>query len=257
VAGVAAGRTIYLAECAPCHGVKGDGKGPRARRFSQRPADFTQGIYKLQSTLSDTPADDLPLDADLERTVRQGMSSTEMPPFQGVLSPAGIRAVVQYIKTFSPRFSDPNQPAPEKALAKIPESRPFPPSEESAAKGKAVYEDKSCGDCHAANGEGNSEETDKWGYPVRLVDFRNGLFISGPSDIDLYRVITTGLRSTSMDPFGGSLSEEETWQLVDYIRSFEEKPSGFRKLMRFLLADRPSGFDYRDRFPPHDEGAKE
>jgi len=249
VAAVAAGRTIYQAECAQCHGTKGDGKGISARRFAQHATDFTQGVYNLQSTLSDAPSADLPLDADLERTVRQGMSSTEMPPFEGVLSPASIRAVVQYIKSFSPRFSDPNAPAPEAALAKLPASRPGSPSEQSVAAGKSVYASKSCADCHGDDGTGNSDEKDQWGFPVRLVSFRNGIFKSGPSDGDLYRSITTGMRGTSMHPYGGTATEEETWQLVDYIRSFEVKPAGVGKLLRLLLVDRPSGFDYRDRFP--------
>jgi mono/diheme cytochrome c family protein len=249
VAAVAAGRTAYEAECAPCHGIKGDGRGTSARRFAQRPTDFTQGVYKLQSTLSDSPGNDLPVDADLERSVRQGMSSTEMPPFQGVLSPASIRSVVQYIKTFSPRFSDPQVPRPETAVAKLPESRPSAPSEESAAAGKAVYQSKACADCHGETGEGNADEKDKWGFPVRLVSFRTGMFKSGPSDLDLFRSITTGMRGTTMDPYGGTVSEEETWQLVDYVRSLEDKPSVLFKWMRFLLADRPSGLDYRDRFP--------
>jgi len=245
VAAVAAGRTIYQAECAPCHGLRGDGKGIAARRFHQQPTDFTRGVYTLQSTLSDTPAADLPLDADLERSVRQGMSSTEMPPFQGVLSGAGIRAVVQYIKTFSPRFSDLNARPPEAALAKLPATRPFPPSAESVAAGKAVYQSQSCTDCHGDNGSGNSDEKNDWGVPVRLVDFRVGWFKSGPSDFDLYRSIWTGMRSTSMHPYGGTVTEEQTWQLVDYIRSLEVKRTGVGKLLRLLLVDRPSGFDYR------------
>lgn len=249
VAAGAAGRTIYEAECAACHGIKGDGQGISAKRFAQRPTDFTKGTYKLQSTLSGSPAGDLPLDADLERTVRQGMSSTEMPAFQGLLSPASIRAVVQYIKTFSPRFSDPQAAAPETALAKLPESRPAPASEQSIAAGKAVFQSKACTDCHGDTGEGNADEKDKWGFPVRLVSFRNGLFKSGPSDLDLFRSITTGMRGTSMDPYGGTVSAEETWQLVDFVRSLEDKPAGLRKWMRVLLVSRPSGFDYRDRVP--------
>ena len=247
VAAGAAGRTIYEAECAPCHGIKGDGLGISAKRFAQRPTDFTKGTYKLQSTLSGSPASDLPLDADLERTVRQGMSSTEMPAFEGLLSPAGTRAVVQYIKTFSPRFADPQAPAPETAMAKLPESRPSPASEQSVAAGKAVYQSKACTDCHGETGEGNADEKDKWGFPVRLVSFRGGMFKSGPSDLDLFRSITTGMRGTSMDPYGGTVSPEETWQLVDYVRSLEDKPDGLGKWLRVLLADRPSGLDYRDR----------
>jgi cytochrome c oxidase cbb3-type subunit 2 len=240
------GRVIYTAACATCHGINGDGRGPGARGFAQRPADFTRGVYKLQTTLSATPAADLPTDADLERTIRDGMPSTEMIPFRDRLTPASIRAVVQYIKTFSKRFEEADAQAIEAKVVKLPQARPFAPSPESVAAGREVYTNKSCSDCHGERGEGNADEVDTWGFPVRLVSFRNGVFISGTNDQDLFRTISTGARGTNMEAYRDQLTEQEIWQVVDYIRSLAERPTSLvGRLFRVLFVVEPSGMTYR------------
>jgi len=40
-AAIAEGEVLYTADCAACHGVKGDGDGPAATALPQRPSDFT------------------------------------------------------------------------------------------------------------------------------------------------------------------------------------------------------------------------
>ncbi|MBI4082501.1 MAG: c-type cytochrome [Candidatus Lambdaproteobacteria bacterium] len=243
---VTMGRGIYNAACATCHGIHGDGRGPGARGFAQRPADFTRGVYKLRSTSSETPSADLPTDADLERTIREGMPSTEMIPFRNLLTPASIRAVVQYIKTFSKRFEETDPPAIEAKVVTLPQVRPFPPSAESVAAGREVYTARSCADCHGERGEGNADEVDTWGFRVRLVAFQNGVFKSGTSDQDLFRTIATGARGTNMEAYHGQLTEQEVWQVVDFIRSLAERPTSLLgRLSRYLFVVEPSGMTYR------------
>jgi len=242
---VAAGREVYSWACASCHGERGDGHGPAARRFVQAPTDFTKGVYTLQSNLSESPESDLPTDADLARTIREGMSGTEMVPFRNVLSAASIAAVVQYIKTFSPRFSDPALPAPDSSVLKPPQARPFPPSPESAAAGKEIYKAKSCADCHGEQGEGNPDEKNKFGVPVHMNSFKAGYFKSGSSDADLFRTLSTGMRGTEMDAYHGTMTDQEMWQLIDYVRSLAQRPkSAFGTVIRYLFTERPSGLDY-------------
>jgi cytochrome c oxidase cbb3-type subunit I/II len=246
---VVLGRAVYLAECAACHGVRGDGRGPAAANFAQRPTDFTRGVYKLRSTLSSSPEGDLPTDADLVRTIRDGMSTTEMVPFRNVLSAESMLAVAQTVKAFSGRFADPGLPNPETIALKVGE-RPFPASESSAAAGKAVYESNKCADCHGERGEGNPDEKDKWGNPVRMVPFSLGYYKSGGTDQDLFRSIATGMRGTTMDFYKGSVGEQELWQLVDYVRSLTERPTNVvGRLIRYGFAVRPSGLVYRNAAP--------
>ena len=66
------GRKLYFRACAPCHGVQGDGNGPAARGFDPAPRNFRRGAYKFRTTVSGA----LPLDEDMERTIREGVPGT-------------------------------------------------------------------------------------------------------------------------------------------------------------------------------------
>jgi mono/diheme cytochrome c family protein len=116
---LALGEAVYRDNCAACHGEKGDGKGSQADRLKTKPRDFTGGIYKFRST----PSGSLPLDSDLERTVTTGIRGTSMLA-QRHLSQEETRAVVQYLKSVSPRFKNGKPPL---AII-IPRSRPQLPA---------------------------------------------------------------------------------------------------------------------------------
>jgi hypothetical protein len=100
------GQQVYAANCAVCHGVNGDGNGMAAHMFRVRPRDFRQGIFKFRST----PFGSLPTADDLLQSVTQGVRWTGMVG-RVDLPEADRLAVVQYLKTFSPRFAT-EPPAP-------------------------------------------------------------------------------------------------------------------------------------------------
>jgi len=236
----ALGKAVYVAACATCHGLKGDGKGPQSVGFAQHPTDFTKGEYVLRST-----TDDVPAPGDLERTIREGMSGTEMVPFGHVLSERSIAAVAAYVRAFSPDLADPEAVPDEDTIVKVP-PRPFPRTEQTIEQGQQVWEDNSCSDCHGDEGEGNPDETDSTGLRVVMVPFQDGYYKSGPKDSDLYRSIATGMTGTSMDAYEGEVSSQNIWKLVDYIRSLSasERQGLIGRTMDFFLRTRPSGFDY-------------
>ena len=95
------GKPIYERFCISCHGPQGDGLGYAAQWLDPMPRDFTSGIFKCRSTPSGT----LPTNADLLRTVETGIFHTYMPPW-GVLGDYNLRAVIEYIKTFSPKWKE-------------------------------------------------------------------------------------------------------------------------------------------------------
>lgn len=231
------GEAVYNAACAPCHGVQGDGDGPGADGFGFPATDFRRGVYKLRSTEYEA----LPTEADLRRTIRRGMSGTEMVPFRDLLTERSIRAVAAYLKTFSERFGDPDEPPPGEAMVELPAERPFERTPETVAAGREVYLDQECDTCHGTDGGGQGPDaeglTDDWDRPIRMFDWAHGEFKSGSTDLDLFRVITTGMNGTPMENYGEFTSAEERWQLVDYIRSFEEEDG----LFHWLFAERPSG----------------
>ena len=229
------GRNIYFDACASCHGIRGDGKGPAAQGFDPAPRNFRRGSYKFRTTVSGA----LPLDKDLERTVREGIPGTEMPRWKNVLSKHDIRTVVQYIKTFSPMFADPDSlPLPEDIL-EMPEERPFEPSLASIAAGRELYIDQDCVKCHGENGAGDGNQADElvddWDVPILPANLTLHYFRNGNRDQDIYRVFTSAINGTPMPAFD-ELSEEERWELVDYVQSLAQK----RTFLYWLLQENPN-----------------
>src|SRR3990167_4453688 len=95
---LARGRAVYEANCAVCHGERGDGAGHAAHMLRVQPRDFTRGLFKFRST----PSGVLPTDEDLLATVTRGLRWTAMVGRPDLPEP-DRRAVVQYVKTFVAR----------------------------------------------------------------------------------------------------------------------------------------------------------
>jgi len=83
---VAAGRKFYDANCATCHGVKGDGQGPRAYFINPKPRIFTSAESRA---LLNRPA--------IYAGVSAGRRGTEMPAWDKVLTPQEMANVSEYL----------------------------------------------------------------------------------------------------------------------------------------------------------------
>ncbi len=103
-----AGHRTYEMRCAACHGSDGSGQGPASTGLAAAPRDFRQADFKYKST----PAGTLPSDEDMDIVLRNGKLDNGMPAFGG-LTDADRHAVLQYIKTFSPRWSEEPADKPE------------------------------------------------------------------------------------------------------------------------------------------------
>lgn len=88
----------YTLYCFACHGDKGDGRGPAAPGMRPPPRDLTQGMFKFAGVA----AGGLPHDDDLSALIRHGLAGTPMLPWD--ITERERHAIVQYIKTFSPRW---------------------------------------------------------------------------------------------------------------------------------------------------------
>jgi mono/diheme cytochrome c family protein len=92
---VLAGRDIYNATCYPCHGMKGDGKGPVVQYLGGvQPRDFTAATFVI-----DGREDELVQFISLG-AAKAAHGSKYMPEWSSRLSPQQIRDTVEYLRTF-------------------------------------------------------------------------------------------------------------------------------------------------------------
>ncbi|MDS4015265.1 MAG: c-type cytochrome [Candidatus Accumulibacter sp.] len=85
---VTAGRKLYMATCATCHGENGDGKGPRAYFIRPKPRNFLDPGFR--STFN-RPA--------LYTAVAEGRLGTEMPAWNKVLTEQEMVDVSEFVFT--------------------------------------------------------------------------------------------------------------------------------------------------------------
>lgn len=97
---------------------------------------------------------------------------------------------------------------------------------EAVAEGKKVYE-KRCWYCHGIEGKGDGPAS-KTMFPKprnftrNEYKVRSTTFGSVPTDEDLFRIITSGIEGTAM-PFWNTISETERWQVIFYVKTFNEQ----------------------------------
>jgi mono/diheme cytochrome c family protein len=163
------GKLVYQRYCISCHGDKGDGQGEAAGHMVVKPRDYRQGTYKWRST----PPGSLPLDADLEHTLMQGLYGTYMPTWR-TLDGRSRRDVIAYIKTFSPRFAT---EVPEEPIDVPPDPGT---SDASIRRGATIYQKYNCSQCHGAGARGDGpsagELKDDWGNVSVAYDLTQGHF---------------------------------------------------------------------------------
>jgi cytochrome c oxidase cbb3-type subunit 2 len=207
------GREVFVDHCAGCHGARGDGAGRAATFLSPLPRDFTAGVFKFRST----PSGSLPTDGDLFRTVTRGVRWTAMPTWHEVPDKERI-AVVAYLKTLSTRWKE-DAVEPPLALPAPPRATP-----ELLARGKALYAQAKCAECHGEGGRGDGPSAeslqDDFQRPIHPTDFTRGQLKGGGSVSDVYRALTTGLDGTPMPSFADAMSDDERWAIAYYVLSF-------------------------------------
>lgn len=212
------GERIYRARCAPCHGERGDGKGPAAPYLDPGPRDFTAGVFELRTTESGQP----PTDDDLLRVVTNGIPGTAMPAWT-VLSERERRLVVDYIKRFSDNFTTkPASVRPAKSVAA---------SAAIVARGRDVYRQAKCFECHgeAGRADGPSAPTLKndHGDPLQSANLTSGWRYNGGREAaDIFMRLATGMDGTPMPSYADTLNEDDRWALAHYVRSLQTDAAG-------------------------------
>jgi mono/diheme cytochrome c family protein len=98
---------------------------------------------------------------------------------------------------------------------------PVPPSTEALAAGLRLYREH-CQKCHGEKGDGRGEKASE--LSVAPGDFTDAREMARRTDGELFSQISRG--RLPMPAFADKLSDEERWQIVDYIRVFAAKPAG-------------------------------
>ena len=95
------------------------------------------------------------------------------------------------------------------------------------ARGRNIYLHM-CVFCHGQNGNAGGAAVEylyPWprDFTLGIFKFRSTPTESLPKDEDLYRTIIRGVPGTSMPAWGDALSPEDTWALVNLIKSFSDR----------------------------------
>jgi mono/diheme cytochrome c family protein len=174
------GQTRFLQYCAPCHGVAGDGRGPSAAHLRPLPRDFRLGLFKFGGVA----AGELPTDEALMRTLRRGLHGTPMRAWD--VPESQRRAILQFLKTLSPRWKE------ERAGAPI-DPTPDPwrgRAAQAIARGEALYHlnargHAGCNACHPSylSHQALSDLSQReLGHP--LTRFSPAMYDASPRDSD-------------------------------------------------------------------------
>jgi cbb3-type cytochrome c oxidase subunit III len=149
----AAGEVIYLDKCAPCHGVEGQGNGPRAPELPNPTTPFSSSAVSRAASPS-----------DWYDVVTRGNINRYMPPFPS-LSERQRWDVVAYIRTLS------SSPA-------------------SVELGREVYE-ANCAACHGDDGRGRGVQSASLSRP--LPDFSLQPYMVEKSPQEFFTLVSAGV----------------------------------------------------------------
>jgi DMSO reductase family type II enzyme heme b subunit len=215
-----AGKKLYQRWCTQCHGDEGKGDGPAADFVYPRPRNFTLAIFKVRTT----PSGQLPTDHDLFNIISKGLPGTSMPAWEKFIPEKDRWQLAHYVKTFDELGLFKEEPAKEQVVIDAPPKM----TSELIAKGKDLYQQKKCWQCHGPQGRGDGVSAagmkDEWGFPIRPVNFtKSWRFRGGDRIEDIYRTFTTGFNGTPMPSFVDSIpAAEDRWALAAFVKSLAQ-----------------------------------
>lgn len=253
---LALGSKLYRRHCLHCHGLPGDGRGPSGAWLNPHPRDYRQGLFKFMSSTGGENRK--PRRADILRIVHNGIEGTSMPAFNAIPEGHdGHEALVSYVihlsirgeveyntiqtivskgelkddsiagnveeltKTYLGRWRTASS---ESGLMKPGSNPSYTDKEwqESVVRGYEAFVDEkgeaSCIKCHSDYGRQVNFRYDRWGTLVRPANLTTGVYRGGRRPIDLYWRVKGGIVPSGM-PAAAALSEERTWDVVNFLQA--------------------------------------
>ncbi|MEO5330976.1 MAG: c-type cytochrome [Magnetococcus sp. YQC-5] len=232
------GLEIYNKRCVWCHGEKGDGAGPGAKRMNPPPRDFTSGLYKIKTTDFE---DTVPNDDDIYRMIRDGMPGTGMPGWKELLNEGDMWDLVAQIKVFSSYST-------EKPAKQVDFGTQIASSPESSATGKKLFLDR-CVECHGDEGKGEATKKLKGDaedrtWPRNLT--KPWTFRGSADPKDIYARISVGIPGTQMPSFADPVSKkkltvEERWHIANYVHTLAKTDKVVRAENTVVQSEKVTG----------------
>lgn len=229
---------LYAANCAGCHGEKGDGVSIASRFLFPKPRDFRAGRFRLIST-----ANGIPTLSDLENVLLRGMPGSSMPPWphlseedrrllagqvmefrregirdkeRAAAKDAGDEPDAEEIESTVLAMTTPEDPI------EVPELEPV--SDESIQRGRNLFLTIGCAACHGQEGRGDGQQkmVDEEGLPTRPRDLTRGLFKGNPQPRSIYRLFLAGMLGTPM-PALRKNTPRELFDLTHFVLSLSDE----------------------------------
>ena len=230
------GALLYEQHCAACHGDAGGGDGSMAPYLRVWPRDFRRERFNFVSVETGTA----PADEDLVEFIRRGSRTTHMPGHPQ-LSDSQVREVASYLREIrrlgiveeiTAGLIEEDEDFTAAEVEEIAFERVAPGTRMAVPERPRGYTADTtrgaelfarlCASCHgpAGAGDGSEELFDDLGRPIEARDLTVGEYRGGGGDRDLYWRLRSGIPGTAMPAFGsGQMSDEETWQMIDYLRA--------------------------------------
>lgn len=157
---IARGQERYQIYCAPCHGVKADGKGPVVTR--PQPG---MGLMVPPPSFHDVRLKEM-LNGQIYRAIRLGVNNNNMPSYASQIPTADRWAIIAGVRAYQKELDPTLNAQPGGGPALVASATP------TVEYGAALYKAKGCFACHSLDGNrivgptfkgiwGRKEPTDK------------------------------------------------------------------------------------------------
>lgn len=240
------GKILYEKQCSSCHGLTGAGDGEASYLLYPKPRNFTRGEFRMIST-----SEIQPTDGDLFKTISRGMPGSSMPSWDHL--PGEDRwALIYYVRYLTElgKQVESGKIKPEAlkkdlgweqkkdlAVSKLDPASVIHPqmpqmTQERFSRGRDLFV-KGCVSCHGLQGKGDGKMMmkDSFGIPIRPRDLTAGVFKGEATPEALYLRIALGLPGSPMPSYRDAFTEEQIWDLVQYIRTLPEDGKMDKALM--------------------------
>ncbi len=204
---------VYAERCQVCHGSGGAGDGPLAPELLPRPRDLVRADYRLRSTVYGSA----PLDSDIIGSIARGLGKTSMGGFLP-LGSLHLEDLGAHLIALAPdRFKAEAVTVPVTVVPAI-------PSSELVARGRGIYAQADCAECHGKQGRGDGPKAaalkDDTGRPAIPTDLTERWENKrAGTSTDIFRSVSTGLNGTPMRGYFDEISAEDRWSLAYYVES--------------------------------------